>query len=141
MKYSLRNCWRNRRVSLISVAVVLISALFLMIFFSSITTYQQELRQSYAALKASAHITAYPSSEKPRLPVDSFFISKILTAIFIHSFRYAFSIRAFFTFGKKKRDSQSCLPEKAYLCASHLHSVTSNSVNTALKEDCSGLQA
>lgn len=70
MKHSLRNCWRNRRVSLISVAVVLISALFLMIFFSSITTYQQELRQSYAALKASAHITAYPSSEKPRLPVE-----------------------------------------------------------------------
>lgn len=72
MKYSLRNCWRNRRVSLISVAVMLVSALFLMIFFSSITTYQQELWQSYSALKASAHITAYNSAEKPKLPVDTY---------------------------------------------------------------------
>ena len=72
MKYSLRNFWRNRRVSLISVAVMLVSALFLMIFFSSITTYQQELWQSYSALKASAHITAYNSGEKPKLPVDTY---------------------------------------------------------------------
>ena len=72
MKYSLRNIWRNRRVSLISVAVVLVSSLFLMIFFSSITTYQNELWASYSALKASAHITAYDSSKKPKLPVDTY---------------------------------------------------------------------
>lgn len=70
MKYSLRNFWRNRRVSLISTAVVLVSSLFLMIFFSSIATYQDELRESYSALKASAHITAYNSNEKPELPTD-----------------------------------------------------------------------
>lgn len=70
MKYSLKNFWRNRRVSLISVAVVLVSSLFLMIFFSSIATYQNELLASYSALKASAHITAYDSSEKPQLPVE-----------------------------------------------------------------------
>ena len=72
MKYSLRNFWRNRRVSLISVAVVLVSAMFLMIFSDSIATYQGELASSYAALKASAHITAYNSGEKPKLPVDTY---------------------------------------------------------------------
>ncbi len=72
MKYSLRNFWRNRRISLISTAVVLVSALFLMIFFNSIATYQAELWESYSVLKASAHITASDSSKKPRLPVDTY---------------------------------------------------------------------
>lgn len=72
MKYSLKNFWRNRRVSLISIAVVLVSSLFLMIFFSSISTYQNELWASYSALKASAHITAHNSAEKPRLPTETY---------------------------------------------------------------------
>ncbi len=72
MKYSLRNFWRNRRVSLISTAVVLVSALFLMIFFNSISTYQAELWASYSALRASAHITAYNPGEKPKLPVKTY---------------------------------------------------------------------
>lgn len=72
MKYSLRSFWRNRRVSLISIAVVLVSALFLMIFFNSIATYKEELWASYSALKASAHITASDSSEKPKLSVETY---------------------------------------------------------------------
>jgi len=72
MYYAMIHFWRSRRVSLSASAVVLVSSLFLMIFFSSISTYQQELWQSYSALKASAHITAYHSGEKPKLPVDTY---------------------------------------------------------------------
>ena len=72
MKYALQNFWRNRRVSLISAAVVLVSALFLMIFSNSISTYRTELSDSYKALKASAHITAYRAEQKPRLTVETY---------------------------------------------------------------------
>ncbi len=71
MRYALRSFARNRRVSLIATAVVLVSVLFLMIFFSSISTYRQELQDSYARLKASAHITTNSYTGKVKLPVPT----------------------------------------------------------------------
>lgn len=71
MKYALRSFVRNRRVSLIATAVVLVSALFLMIFFSSISTYRQELQASYSRLKASAHITTDSYTGKVKLSVET----------------------------------------------------------------------
>ena len=72
MKLSFRNFFRNRRVSLIAVAVVTVLSVFLLIFSNSIASYQEELAESYRVLSATARIKAAKSGNKPALNLDAY---------------------------------------------------------------------
>lgn len=72
MKLSFRNFFRNRRVSLIAVAVVTVLSVFLLIFSNNIASYQAELAESYQVLSATTRIKAAKSGNKPALEVDAY---------------------------------------------------------------------
>lgn len=84
MKYGLYSFWRNRRISGITVGLVLASVLFLLTFCSNIAVYQRELAQSYRALRVSAYITA-AEGKSPRLQSDTY--QKILDSGYISQYQ------------------------------------------------------
>ena len=72
MKLALRYFLRNPKVSLTAALTAAVCTVFLLTFCGSIRTYQQELDESYAVLKATAHLTDSNAAVRVQLPEETY---------------------------------------------------------------------